>query len=72
MSTFVFCAVTPFGIVRGYQSFGITYCFHFQSVTAQKTNIDTLSNVVVEWIKLLLRIREVPDSNLSQENGYPE
>jgi hypothetical protein len=31
-----------------------------------------LSNVVVECLKLLLRIQEVPDSNLSKETGYPD
>jgi hypothetical protein len=29
-------------------------------------------NVVVEWLKLLLRFREVPGSNLSSETGYPD
>jgi hypothetical protein len=29
-------------------------------------------NVVVEWLTLLLRIREVPGSNLSPETAYPE
>jgi hypothetical protein len=29
-------------------------------------------NVVVEWITLLFRIREVPCSNLGPETGYPE
>jgi hypothetical protein len=28
-------------------------------------------NVVVEWLALLLRIREVPRSNLGPETGYP-
>jgi hypothetical protein len=28
-------------------------------------------NVVVEWLTLLLRIREVPGSNLDLETGYP-
>jgi hypothetical protein len=27
-------------------------------------------NVVVEWITLMLRIREVPGSNLGPETGY--
>jgi hypothetical protein len=29
-------------------------------------------NVVVEWLTHLLRIREVPGSNLGTETGYPE
>jgi hypothetical protein len=29
-------------------------------------------NVVVEWLALLLCIREVPDSNLGPETGYPD
>jgi hypothetical protein len=30
-----------------------------------------VSNVVVEWLTLLLRIREVASSNLGPETGYP-
>jgi hypothetical protein len=33
---------------------------------------DRVSNVVVEWLALLLRIQEVPGSNLGQETDYPE
>jgi hypothetical protein len=29
------------------------------------------SNVVVEWLTLLLHIPEVPDLNLGPETGYP-
>jgi hypothetical protein len=29
-------------------------------------------NVVVEWLTLLLRIREVPGTNLGSETGYPD
>jgi hypothetical protein len=29
-------------------------------------------NVAVEWLRLLLCIREVPGSNLSPEVGYPD
>jgi hypothetical protein len=28
-------------------------------------------NVLVKWLTLLLRIREVPDSDLDLETGYP-
>jgi hypothetical protein len=31
-----------------------------------------LPNFVVEWLTLLLRIREVPRSNLGPETGYPD
>jgi hypothetical protein len=34
--------------------------------------IQNASNVEVEWLTLLLRIREVPVSNLGLENGYPD
>jgi hypothetical protein len=30
------------------------------------------TKVVVEWLTILLHIREVPDSNLGPETGYPE
>jgi hypothetical protein len=29
-------------------------------------------HVVIEWLALLLRIREVPGSNLGPESGYPD
>jgi hypothetical protein len=29
-------------------------------------------NVVVEWLKLLLRIREVSGSNFGPDAGYPD
>jgi hypothetical protein len=29
-------------------------------------------NVVVEWPTILLRVREVPGSNLGPETGYPD
>jgi hypothetical protein len=32
--------------------------------------VSTESNVVVEWLKLLLRILEVPGKNLGPETGY--
>jgi hypothetical protein len=30
------------------------------------------SNVVVKWLTLLLRIREIQSSNLGTETGYPD
>jgi hypothetical protein len=29
-------------------------------------------NVMIEWLTILLRIREVPGSNFGQETGYPD
>jgi hypothetical protein len=34
--------------------------------------LTTLPNVMVEWLVLPLRIREVADSNLGPETGCPE
>jgi hypothetical protein len=31
-----------------------------------------MSSAIVSWLALLLRIREVPASNLGAETGYPE
>jgi hypothetical protein len=31
-----------------------------------------LPNIVVEWLALLVRIREVPGSNLGLQTGYPD
>jgi hypothetical protein len=31
-----------------------------------------ISNVVVEWLQLVLRILEVPRSNFCSETGYPD
>jgi hypothetical protein len=40
---------------------------------SQDGNYDAVSpNVVVEWLAFLLRIREVPGSNLGPETGYPD
>jgi hypothetical protein len=33
---------------------------------------DMSPKVVIEWLKLLLHIQEVPGSNLGPETGYPE
>jgi hypothetical protein len=32
----------------------------------------SLQNVVVEWLTLLLHIREIPASNLDPKTGYTE
>jgi hypothetical protein len=34
-------------------------------------NTEVLPNVTAEWLALLLRIQNVPDSSLSPETGYP-
>jgi hypothetical protein len=41
------------------------YIFHYHIVTNQL-------NIVVEWLTLLLCIREVLGSNVGPENGYPD
>jgi hypothetical protein len=41
-----------------------------QGVDKQE-NLQLWSNVVVEWLTFLLRIREVSCSNLGPEKGYP-
>jgi hypothetical protein len=33
---------------------------------------NTETNIVAEWLALLLRIWEVPGSNLGSETSYPE
>jgi hypothetical protein len=33
---------------------------------------DRIPNALVEWSTLLLRVREVPDSNLDAETDYPD
>jgi hypothetical protein len=37
-----------------------------------KYKYSKLLNVVVEWLSLLLLIREVSGSNLGPETGYPD
>jgi hypothetical protein len=70
--------VTPGGLVGRYQRFGETYCLHLEVPldcrrqhrhfpSAFCMNLTRGTNVVVEW----LRIREVLDSNLFPETGYP-
>jgi hypothetical protein len=39
--------------------------------TVVKTS-NLVSNVVVKWLTLVLRIRDVPGSNLGPETGYPD
>jgi hypothetical protein len=43
---------------------------HFQAITVPFHILP--SNFVVEWLTLLLRIREVPGSNLGSETGYTD
>jgi hypothetical protein len=45
----------------------LTFCFSKYKVQDYMT-----LNVVVEWLTLLLRIREVPFSNLDTETGYSD
>jgi hypothetical protein len=43
------------------------------ALTAQNTySMKIVPNVMVERLTILLRIREVPDSNLGPEIGYPD
>jgi hypothetical protein len=53
-------------------------CIAFQYECSEKKYVDlgdcvifTL-NVLVEWLTLLLNIREIPGSNLGPETGYPD
>jgi hypothetical protein len=41
-------------------------------ITVATSCYDEVVNVVVEWLALLIRIREVPGSDLSPESGYPD
>jgi hypothetical protein len=43
---------------------------HVQAITVSFHMLP--SNFVVEWFTLLLRIREVPGSNLGSETGYTD
>jgi hypothetical protein len=46
----------------------LTTAIHYST----KTEDEIKPNVVVEWLKLLLRIHEVQDSNLDLETGYAD
>jgi hypothetical protein len=51
----------------------VTLCVHYLHVTVLTTDFTGTtcpSNVVVEWLTLLLPIREVPGSNLGSDTGY--
>jgi hypothetical protein len=41
------------------------YCHHLNYINCRP-------NVVVEWVTLLLRVREVQHSNVGPETGYPD
>jgi hypothetical protein len=42
------------------------------NVDGLRVSIGLASNPKVEWLALLLLIREVPGSNIDPETGYPE
>jgi hypothetical protein len=44
------------------------YANSFETLT---TKLLTL-NVVIEWLKLLLRILDAPASNIGPDTGYPD
>jgi hypothetical protein len=49
------------------------YTREFQTrVKTRSLSFVTIPNVVVKWLTLLLRNREVPSLNLGQETGYPD
>jgi hypothetical protein len=64
-------SLLQFGVQSSFQ----TGSFRFVCTAAQcrfnRSTTDT-PNVVVEWLTFLIRIREIPDSNLSQDTGYPD
>jgi hypothetical protein len=45
---------------------------HYRKNTHKAYSDQSISYVVVEWLTILLRIREVPDSNLGPETNYPD
>jgi hypothetical protein len=57
-------------------NFGMSMCFSLLLVETRILIVWDYKyvkpNVMVEWLTLLLRIREVPGSNLSPEAGYPD
>jgi hypothetical protein len=44
----------------------------FAIIGGYRSSTFMITNVLVEWLTLLLTIREVPGSNLGRETGYPD
>jgi hypothetical protein len=38
----------------------------------QRKQLANLASIFAEWLALMIRIRDVPGSNLGPETGYPE
>jgi hypothetical protein len=58
-----------------YKSLGTSgvACWKFYEASIEQSIFETRKpNVVVEWLTLLLRIREVMGSNFVPETGYPD
>jgi hypothetical protein len=55
----------------GYSTYGPLVCF-VRTTLSFEMQYHSERNVVVEWLALLLRTQEVPDSNLGPETEYPE
>jgi hypothetical protein len=45
---------------------------HVGFVVGKEVRGHVLPNIVVEWLTLLLRIREVPGSNLGPQTGHTD
>jgi hypothetical protein len=46
--------------------------FPYQALEIRQAQETVIPDVMVEWLALLLRIREVPGSNLGPETDYPD
>jgi hypothetical protein len=46
--------------------------FYGTRISLQRSQETKTPNVVVEWLTLMLRIKEVPASNPGPETGYPD
>jgi hypothetical protein len=67
MKMTIFWDIAPYSI-KVDRRFRGACCLHYHSDDGDYT----APNVVVEWLSLLLRIREVPISNFGPETGYPD
>jgi hypothetical protein len=56
---------------RQLTAWGATRTLYYKELM-KETDINLGLNVVIEWLAFLLRIREVPGSNLGPETGYPD